>query len=368
MKVLFINGVCGIRSTGRIVVDLAERYMNHGHEVRIAYGRECAPEKYVGISYRIGSNVNVKINGLKARVFDNEGFNAVNTTKSFLKWADVYNPDVVWLHNLHGYYINIELLFQWIKSRPHMEVKWTLHDGWAFTGHCSNSSYIGCDRWKRGCYHCPQKKEYPTSWLFDHSTENYRRKRDSFCGVENMTIITPSNWLADLVKQSFLKDYSVEVIHNTIDEKVFRPVQSNFREKYGVQNKKLVLGVSSVWTVRKGIQDYIVLSEMLDESFKIVLVGLSSEQVKRLPTSIIGIEKTNSREQLAEIYTASDVFVNLTYEDTYPTVNLEAQACGTPCLTYRTGGSIESVPADHVVEQGDLEEMVNKIKEICLKG
>lgn len=368
MKVLLINSVCGVRSTGRIVTELAEQYMAQGHEVKIAYGRERTPEQYQAITYRIGTDLDVKMNGLKVRVFDNEGFNAQRQTQAFLKWAEMYDPDVVWLHNLHGYYLNIEQLFQWIKSRTHMEIRWTLHDCWAFTGHCAHFSLVKCERWKTACCQCSQTKEYPKSIFSDHSAENYRRKREAFCGVENMTLVTPSYWLADLVKQSFLKEYPVEVEHNTIDTDVFQPTIGDFRERYSMQNKKIVLGVASAWNDKKGFSDFLKLSKLLDESYVIVLVGLSPRQLQQLPPSIIGIERTDSVSQLAEIYTTADVFVNLTYEDTYPTVNLEAQACGTPCLTYCTGGSVETVAPDNVVEQGNLSAMVTKIHSVCLEG
>lgn len=368
MKVLFINCVCGIRSTGRIVTDLAEEYMAQGYEVRIAYGREQTGEKYKAISYRIGTEAGVRISALKARLLDNEGLNCALQTKKFLKWANTYDPDVVWLHNLHGYYINIEQLFSWIKARPSMEVRWTLHDCWSFTGHCAHFSLAGCSRWMEQCTHCPQLRSYPSSILLDRSANNFRRKRAAFCGVKNMTLITPSRWLADLVKQSFLRDYPVRVVHNTIDTAIFRPTPGDFRVRYGLNGKKIVLGVSSVWNEAKGFRDFIKLAGMLDDSYAVVMVGLSKQQLKALPPKIIGIERTNSAIQLAEIYTSADVFVNLTYEDTYPTVNLEAQACGTPCLTYRTGGSVESVSAENVIEQGDLAEAVAKIQRICMEG
>lgn len=364
MKILFLNSVCGIRSTGRIVTDLAQRYIAQGHEVKIAYGRESIPARYKGISHRIGSEMDVRINGVKARLCDNEGFNAAHQTKLFLKWAEQYDPDVLWLHNLHGYYLNIELLFDWIKSRPHMEVRWTLHDCWAFSGHCAHFSFVKCQRWKHQCGDCPQKGEYPKSAFLDRSAENYRRKRKAFCGVKKMLLITPSRWLADLVKQSFLGEYPVEVVYNTIDTEVFLPTEGDFRARYGLEDKKIVLGVSSVWNSRKGFSDFLRLGELLDSACQVVLVGVSDRQLGQLPDSILGITRTDSPSQLAQIYTAADVFVNLTYEDTYPTVNLEAQACGTPCLTYRTGGSVESVPADHVVEQGDLAGMAEKIRMI----
>ncbi len=368
MKVLFINSVCGIRSTGRIVTDLAEKYMAEGHEVKIAYGRENIPEKYQGISYRIGTNFNVYTNALKARLLDNECFNAFRQTNRFIKWADTYNPDVLWLHNLHGYYLNIEQLFQWIKSRPHMLVRWTLHDCWAFTGHCAHYSMVQCEKWKMQCRHCIQKREYPQSVFLDRCAKNYRRKREAFCGVKSMTLITPSYWLAEQVKQSFLKNYPIEVVHNTIDTEIFKPIPSNFRTQYGLENKKIVLGVCSAWNDKKGFSDFIKLAEILNEPYKIVMVGLDKKQLRKIPPSMLGIERTNSKLQLAEIYTAADVFVNLTYEDTYPTVNLEALSCGIPCFTYRTGGSVETVSSEHVVEQGDLFAMAEKIRNIGIKG
>ena len=365
MKVLFVNSVCGIRSTGRIVSELADRYTEQGHEVMIAYGRERAAEKYARVSYRIGTDTDVKINALKARLFDKEGFHARKQTEEFIKFANNYDPDVLWLHNLHGYYMNIELLFDWIKQRPSMKVMWTLHDCWAFTGHCAHFDYVKCSRWREGCEKCPQKGEYPTSWVSDRSHESYRRKKEAFCGVKDMTLITPSEWLADLVKQSFLNQYPIRTVYNTIDEDVFKPTESDFRRANGLEDKTVVLGVASAWSERKGLSDFVRLADMLPDDYGIVLVGLTKKQISKMPKNILCIEKTDSARELAQIYTAADVFLNLTYEDTYPTVNLEARACGTPCLTYRTGGSVESVPSENIVSQGDLQEIVKRMKEIC---
>ena len=363
MKVLLINSVCGIRSTGRIATDIAEDYMADGHTCMIAYGRGEVPQKYQGISYRIGSDLDVKINGLKARFFDNEALNAKKETEKFIEFANDYNPDLLWLHNLHGYYINIELLFDWIKSRPSMKVHWTLHDCWAFTGHCAHFSVVGCNKWKTGCYSCSQSREYPSSFCSDNSKVNYIRKKQAFTGVKDMTIITPSYWLADLVKDSFLKEYSIEVKHNTIDTDVFKPTKGDFREMYSLKDKFIILGVASAWSDKKGLSDFIKLRKELSDDYALVLVGLTKKQASKIDSDIIVIERTNSKEELASIYTAADLFLNLTYEDNYPTVNLEAQACGTPCVTYRTGGSVESVPEENVVEQGDLQGILTKIKE-----
>lgn len=354
MKVLLINSVCGIRSTGRICTEIAAELEAQGHEVKIAYGREQVPEKVKKYAVRIGTDWDVRAHGVLSRVFDAHGLGSKRATSAFLKWAEDYHPDLLWLHNIHGYYINYEMLFAWIKKHPEMKVRWTLHDCWAFTGHCAYFTMAKCDQWKDHCTACVQKKRYPASLLLDRCRRNYDRKKAAFTGVEHLTLITPSQWLADLVKQSFLKEYPVEVRYNKIDTSVFKPTPSDFRKQYGLEGKKIVLGVASVWDERKGLDDFIELAKLLDDSYTIVLVGLSEKQLRNLPNGIIGIRRTNSTKELAAIYTAADVFVNPTYEDNYPTTNLEAQACGTPVITYRTGGSLESVPAENVVECGDL--------------
>ncbi len=344
MKILFINSVCGIGSTGRIVTETAEKYMAQGHICKIAYGREQAPPQYKEISYRIGTDMGVKLNGARARLLDNEGFGAKHATRKFIKWANNYNPDTLWLHNLHGYYLNIKLLFDWIKSRPQMKVKWTLHDCWAFTGHCSHFSFVGCKRWIKGCESCVQKGCYPASLLLDNSKDNYRKKKNAFCGVENMTLTVPSRWMASLVKQSFLKDYRVEVVHNAIDKDSFRPTESGFRKSYGLEGKIIVLGVSGVWTDRKGLYDFHALARELDSSYKIVLVGtLSKKQKKELPAEILCIDKTNSKKELAAIYTAADVFVNPSREESFGLTTVEALSCGTTPIVYKSTACEEVV-------------------------
>lgn len=344
MKILMINVVCGIRSTGRICTDLAKELEAQGHEVKIAYGRETVPEQYQKYAVRIGTDLGIKINALKARIFDNEGLNAIYATKKFLKWAAEYNPDMVWLHNIHGYYINYELLFKWIKARPQMQVKWTLHDCWSFTGHCAYFTMAKCEQWKTECKNCPQKRSYPASNLLSRAIENQKKKKSAFSGVPNMRLITPSQWLADLTRESYLSEYPVEVRHNEIDRTIFKPVQSDFKEKHGI-TRKMVLGVAAVWDARKGLEDFLRLAE-LRKDLTIVLVGLSEEQQKTLPNNVIAVRKTNSPYELAEIYSAAEVFFNPTYEDNYPTVNLEAEACGTSVITYDVGGAAETIHRD----------------------
>ena len=351
MKVLQINSVCGIRSTGRICTDLADVLLQDGHECKIAYGRESVPEKYRKIAVRIGNDLDAKLHALQSRIFDNAGFGSRQATEKFIEWVKEYNPNIIHLHNIHGYYINIEVLFKYL-AESNKPVVWTLHDCWAFTGHCAYYSYVKCDKWKMGCDDCLQKKRYPSSLWLDASKKNWQKKKALFTSVKNMTLVTPSKWLANEVKKSFLSNYPMKVIANGIDLDVFKPTPSDFKEKNGLVGKKIILGVASSWSECKGLKDFIELSKILDEKYKIVLVGLSGNQIKELPENVMAISRTNNVKELAEIYTAADIFFNPTYEDNFPTVNLEAQACGTPVITYRTGGSVESVPEKNVVEQG----------------
>lgn len=347
MKVLLINSVCGIGSTGKICGAIAQEYEQQGHTAKIAYGRDpFVPEQFQKYAVRIGSDLDVKLHALRTRLLDDHGFGSKSATKKFLKWAEEYDPDLLWLHNIHGYYIHIGLLFDWIKSRPQMQVRWTLHDCWAFTGHCSHFSFVQCDKWKSGCRQCTQKKEYPTSALADRSRKNYLDKKRLFTGVKNMTIITPSQWLADLVGQSFLKEYPVEVHYNEIDREIFKPTPSDFRNRFGLSDKKIILGVSNVWTERKGLFDFYELSKKLSSEFKIVLVGLSEQQIDALPSDILGLPRTNSAEELAEIYSAADLFVNPSREETFGLTTLEALACGTPAIVYK-GTAGDEIIAKH---------------------
>lgn len=353
MKILIINVVCGVKSTGRICTDLAEMLDAHGHEVKIAYGREGVPGKYKKYAVRIGTDFDVKIHAGLARVTDSSGFHSTAYTKRFIQWIKEYNPDVIHLHNIHGYYINVKLLFEYLKC-SNKRVIWTMHDCWALTGHSVFCDAIDCEKWKTGCYHCPQLNEYPKSFI-DRSKSNWIIKRNIFTGVSDMQIVTPSRWLANVVKESYMNEYPVQVIPNGIDTSVFRQQKRKLRSKCGSENKYIILAVANPWTKMKGLDDYLQLSKMLDQRFQIILVGLSKKQLTELPDGVVGIERTHNIEELVQLYSVADVFLNLTYTDTYPTVNLEARACGAKIVTYDTGGSPEAAGEDAiVVPKGDL--------------
>ena len=334
MKVLMINSVCGIRSTGRICTDLATALTEEGHEVKIAYGREYVPKQFQQYAVKIGTKSDIRFHAIRSRLFDESGFGSRRATLNFIKWMKEFNPDIIHLHNLHGYYINVELLFDYLRICG-KKIIWTLHDCWAFTGHCAYFSYVGCEKWKSGCGGCPQLKEYPSSLGVDNSDKNFQRKKKAFLGVKDMTLITPSKWLASLVKESFLGQYPIKVSYNTIDHNIFKPTPGNFREKYGIKNKKVVLGVASVWEPRKGLDDFLQLSSMLSDDYAIVLIGLSKKQCENLPKNVIGIERTNNQEELAMIYTTADVFVNPSKEETFGMTTVEALACGATPIVYK---------------------------------
>ena len=366
MKVLMINSVAGIRSTGRICSDIADVLKENGHECRIAYGRASAAERYEDICVKTDSSVGVLLHTMQARLFDNVGFSRGHATKRLIRWIKQYDPDVIHLHNLHGYYINIEVLFQYLKSSK-KPVIWTLHDCWAFTGHCAHFDHVGCDKWKTQCGNCPQKRSYPSSLLLDNSARNYRKKQKLFGAVEGMTIVTPSKWLAGLVKQSFLKEQTVEVIPNGIDLSQFRPTPSKFRDSYGLQNKKIVLGVATSWSESKGLYDFYRLADTLDSSYQIVLVGVTEQQKQALPKNIIGIARTNCIKELAEIYSAADVFVNPSVQETMGLTTVEALACGTPVVVYdRTAvpETVEGTSCGTIVHAGDIEALALAIKSV----
>lgn len=367
MRYLFINSVYGRRSTGRIVAGKCRELIAAGNQCVAAYGREAIDGDAVP-QIQIGKKRDYLWHALISRLFGLHGFCSKKATQRFLQQIERYAPDVIWLHNLHGYYINVELLFCWLKAHPEIQVVWTLHDCWAFTGHCAYFTMARCEKWKTQCHCCSQLKTYPQTSFFENTGGNFRRKQAAFTGIKNLLLITPSEWLAILTRESFLKEYPVKVIHNMIDVAVFKPTPSDFRLKYHLENKYIILGVAIGWEETKGFQDMLALRGALSDKYVLVLVGIRKKQLSTLKPGMIGIERTENQEELAAIYTAADVFVNPTHQDNYPTVNLEAQACGTPAVTYDVGGSPESVPPENVIEEGDIQALASRIVALCAQG
>lgn len=365
MKILQVNTVCGTGSVGRIALDLYHVIEEKGSECLIAYGRGngCKGVKSIHVNPKFDFYQHV----LFQFVTGAHGFASVRSTKKLIKEIDKFDADIIHLHNVHGFYLNIELFFNYLKKK-NKPVVWTLHDCWSFTGHCAYFDYVGCEKWKTGCHDCVQcRNSYPYGLLHDNSANNYKRKKELFNGIENLTIVTPSVWLKNLVAQSFLQHYPVEVINNGIDLEQFKPVTGEITDKYAAHGKKVILGVANMWETRKGLKYFLQLATMLSNEYQIILVGLSEKQKKKLPSNIIGITRTQNVNELAQLYSLATVYVNATLEDNFPTTNLEALACNTPVITFATGGSVESVDEEcgMIVPKGDVFALKEAIEYVC---
>ena len=363
MKVLQINSIYPIKSTGRIVKELAEIQAENGIEPYVACGQSTLKAENV---YSIGSPIYNKLNILMTRLFGKHGFYNKLATKKLLKWIDEVNPDVIHLHNIHGHYINVRLLFEYIKSH-NIPVVWTLHDCWSFTGHCAHFDYIGCGKWKTGCRgNCPMQKSYPVSWFFNRSAESFKDKKQLFTSLEKMHVATPSDWLKELCEESFLGRYPVTTVYNGIDAEVFAPASSQIRKELNIEDKFVILGCVKSFSDFKGGGVFLKLSKRLEKDEVIVLLGLE-ETEEKLPENVIALRGHFDDKKLAEIYSMADVFVNPTLQGTFGLVNIESLACKTPVVSYKTGGTVEqySEGCGFWVDKGDedaLFEAVMKVK------
>ena len=354
-KLLIISVTCNQGSTGKIAEQVGIIMKEEGWNVYYAHGaRRVNPSQLKTLPF---SSVKTEyLHALKALLFNADGLGSTIETKKLIEQIKEIKPDVIHLHNIHGYYLNYKLLFEYLNSTD-IPVVLTLHDCWNFTGHCTHFVYANCEKWVSGCYDCPLIG-FSNMALIDRTKYNYELKKRLFSNNKNIYIVPVSNWLGDIVKQSFLKDKNIKVIHNGIDLNIFKPYPKD------TSNKFKILGISNIWNKNKGLNDFYKLRKLLPlNDFEMVLVGLSKKQIKQLPNGIIGIERTSNQQELARIYSDANVLINPTYADTFPTVNLESMACGTPVITYRTGGSPESLTESTgiVVEQGDIKGLYEAI-------
>jgi len=370
-KLLQINTTLNYGSTGRIAEQIALLAQSKGWDCYIAHGARYINKSAIQ-SIQIGTKWGNYFHAFIGEFLGLHGLGSILSTFLFLKKIDKLKPDVIHLHNIHGYYLNYPLLFRYLSSGK-TPVVWTFHDCWPFTGHCVHFEDASCTRWKEGCYApCPCKGDYPKSLLFDNSERNYRLKKEYFTSVRYLHLVTVSKWLGELTKQSFLGDFPLRIIHNGINLNIFYQHKgtSELLVRYGLKDRHFILGVANVWEKHKGLNDFFHLRNILSLDDAIVIIGLSRQQRNNLPKGVIGIERTESQEELAVWYSAADVFVNPTYNDTLPTTNIEAIACGTPVVTYKTGGSPETIDENTgvVVEKGDIKGLANAIKMIKKNG
>lgn len=365
MKSLFqINTIVNASGTGRIVEDIGRMVISKNWKSTIAYGLKSA----LGASemIRIGNNCDIYHHAIETRLLDNHAFSSRSATRVLIKQLEASRPSIIHLHNLHGYYLNIRSLFDYL-SKTDIPIVWTLHDCWSFTGHCCHFTYVKCDRWMKGCYDCPQQRIYPASLLCDRSKKNYEEKKELFNSIRNLTIVTVSKWLEGVVQQSFLNNYPIKMFRNGIDLNAFKKNEnSDIIKQFGLEGKQIILGCCNGWDIRKGYDDFIRLNKYIDKHQQIILIGLTKEQIRKLPSGMIGIERTGSKDELASFYSVADVFLNLSIEETFGLVTAEAMACGTPVIVYNSTASPELVSPEtgRVVEVGDIEAVIFAIREL----
>lgn len=361
MKTLLqINTNVGWNATGRIAETIGRYAIDGGWRSYIAYGRDMNGTSISASELiKIGSRFDIASHGLRTRIFDTHGLGSTKATRNLINKIDAIAPDVVQLHNIHGYYLNYVELFNYL-ARADVPVVWTMHDCWPFTGHCAYHTLANCNRWKDGCHSCPLKTEYPESMMFDRSERNYNLKKETFTTLPNLHIVTVSNWLHDTVRESFLGKFPIYTIHNSVDIPRLKSV---------TRQKNLVLAVASNWEPRKGLSYILKLRELLPERIRIRVIGLSKSQLAALPYGIEGCLRINDRETLRKEFASASVFINPSMADTLAIVNLESLAVGTPVVAFDSGGMRESLSDETgiMVQQGNVAAMAGAINFILTK-
>ena len=366
-KLLQINITANWGSHGKIAEGIGQAAIKQGWQSYIAYGRWANPS--TSNLFHVGSSWDEMCHGAASRLLDNHGLMSQKATKSLLQFVGNVNPDIVHLHNIHGYYLNYPLLFQYLRQHD-IPVVWTLHDCWSFTGHCAHYEFIGCEKWKMHCAECPQKGAYPKSLLLDRSYRNFEQKKEAFLSLNRLTLVPVSQWLQRQLQQSFFKHTPTRLIYNGIDTNVFNKQTevSWIKEKYGIPaHCAIVLGIASNW-YRKGLPDFLQLASLLPPSIRIVLVGLNKQEQKLAARAgIVGISRTDNLHELCSLYSVANVYFNPTWEETLSCTNLEAMACGTPVVTYKTGGSPETITTGTglAIEKGDIQTAAIEIGRLC---
>ncbi len=356
MKILFINSVVDFGSTGKIVRQLSDALIEEGHETLIAYGRNY--DANAANSYYIGDKLATYWHVGMTRLFGQHGLHSNKATTRLIRKIESYNPDVIHIHNIHGYYLNVKMLMNHLKNRPHTRIVWTHHDCWAFSGSSAYFSYSGCKVWDQGCVECVSTKEYPEVKLFANQKENFKWKREAFSNFNNLNIVVPSEWLKNLEMDTFFNEYPITRIYNGIDLEVFKPQEPT-------QNNKIkILGVANLWEARKGLQDFVELAKRLDDRYHITLVGVSESQITTLPQNITGVQRTNNQQELVQLYSDADIYLNLSVEETLGMTTIEALATGTPVITYDKTAVPEVVTAavGKVVAANDIDALVNTLE------
>lgn len=366
-RLLLINVALNWGSTGKIVEGIGKLAISKGWDVYVGHGA-----RYKSISVlkdvQVSSKVGEIIHYIESSLFDAQGLGSRCETKRFLKQLDLIKPDLIHIHNIHGCFLNYPLLFKYIQSHK-IPTIWTFHDCWPMTGHCVHFDKSKCTQWQSACLRCPQLRDFPSSFLLDRSHRNFVLKKTLFTSLEKFQITTVSSWLKNVATLSYLSKYTISIVPNGVNTEMFRPTESKIRQRYGLENKKVLLAVASGFGERKGLNEYVALASKLSPEYQLLLVGVSKSDKKVLPNSIITINKANGAEELAAYYTTADVLLSLSYEETFGMTIVEAMACGTPAIVYDNTAQPELITAEtgKVVPTGDLDSLIEAIEDICSK-
>ena len=360
-KLLQINPVVReSTSTGKIMREIGQTAISAGWESYIAYSRaRDGVPPHSSKLVPVGSRLDLFFHFLATRLFDAHGLASRRATRKLIARIREIDPDIIQIHNIHGYFLNYPLLCEYL-SRCGKPVVWTVHDCWLYTGHCYHYASAGCDRWQTACHDCPCRRNFPASYLLDRSRRNFQLKKKLFTAIPQLTLVVVSDWMKRELSRSFLSGVDCRTIHNGIDTTVFFP-------KGGRASSIYYLAVASIWLPEKGLGDLAALSALLSPEEKLVVVGkMTRSERHSLPKDVVTLGRTADVDSLVALYSGATALVNPTWQDNYPTVNLEAIACGTPVVTYRTGGSVESIVPEtgRIVEQGDVKGLYAALQEI----
>lgn len=366
-KLIQINTVCN-NSTGHIMHDIQVSATLVGYETLSIVGRRKPYSDVPCVKY--GNIVSFWTHVFIAMIFDKQGWGSFFSTRKMVGRIREENPDIIHLHNIHGYYLNLPILFHYLCNEYQGKLFWTFHDCWPFTGHCPHYVAANCNKWKDKCFACPNKKLYPISLFLDASESNYKWKKRTFNQLKDLTILVPSQWLYTQVKESFFGRYRINIVKNGIDQSIFYPRDyGEIISRYQLEGKKIILGVANIWDKRKGLGDFIRIAAAVDINYVIILVGLTKRQCKQMPDNIIGIQRTEDAHELAKLYSAADVFVNPSCEESFSLVTVEAMSCGTPVIV-RNGSATEELVGDQcgkILQSSAVEIYLEAIKEITTK-
>lgn len=362
---LQINSDINWGSIGRITEQIGILSISHGWDSYVVYGRDSTTSSLNTI--KVGSKFETYEHYVENVLFDNDGLASRRSTKRLVEIIKNLNPDIIHLHNIHDHWLNYDILFKFLATLE-IPIVWTLHDCWSFTGGCSHYTVNQCFQWETECNKCKFKKGLLP--IIEQTGTHYHTKKKLFNSLDNLVLVPVSNWLEGEIRKSFLKEQRIYRIYNGIDISVFRNIKSSIKKKYGIEDKSLLVALATAWSEHKGLNDYKALATKLPKDVCLMLVGLNKKQISGLPDSIIGIERTQDVNELVETYSAADIVLNLSYEETFGLTTVEGFACGTPGIVYKSTASPELVTPKTglVVKPGDIDGVATAVREILKKG